>query len=671
MKRTTRNRTLWSCLMQRPGPEDVQSVLTSSLPAALAGSANALLYVLATWPSFSAPFLTVWCAASLSTNIYTAIRSNRARSVKVERVSRRAARRLLMFVVLLAAPWGVLAAITVLHGTQFDLLMMTIVCAGNMAGASFMLHRTLLACTAYYLVILVPMSVTFLVFNADEFWPVVVYGLLFGSFLITSSRKTGEIARQRDSSVAELSKMLSELETAYQTISELAFFDPVTDLPNRKAFLRRLDEVSTRAIESGEGFAFLMLDLDRFKNVNDTLGHAVGDRLLARIAERLRMEAGPDDMLARLGGDEFALLLTTLPDPEELGTFATGIIAHLNAPTTIDNRQLFPGVSIGGARYPVDAVDSRMLLRCADIALQRAKDTGRGRFVLFDEGIKVEMDRRDWIETELRIALSKGHLHVAYQPQIRIQGEKMVGAEALVRWTHPSAGSIAPDEFLSVAAERGLISGVTRSVVASVARDMSSWRRAGLACGKISINLHPLDLRSPADLLGCLQAFAEDRISPRNVILEVPEGCIVGRGTESAPLVLDALSEHGYEISLDDFGAGFASLSHLQRLPISEIKIDRSFIAGLTSNAADRAIVSAAGEIARVMELRVIAEGVETHEQRRALERLGIEIAQGFYWSKPLDQREFEAVLRGNGLVSNGRFDEGPERAGHLSPSLP
>jgi diguanylate cyclase len=649
-------RTVWSGLMQRPGPEDVASVLSSSLHAALAGSCNAVLYLLATWPSFSGSFLALWCAGTLAINAFSAHRSFRARSVKVTRVSRRAARRLLMFVVLLALPWGVLGAATVLHGSEFDLFTTMIVCAGNMAGASFMLHRTLLACTLYYLVILIPLSVTFLMLDAGRFWPIVTYGIFFGCFLVASSKKTGEVARQRDSSLAELSETVRELETAYQTISALAYVDPVTDLPNRKAFLRRLDEVSTSAIETGEGFAILMLDLDRFKNVNDTLGHPVGDRLLAQIAERLRSETRPEDMLARLGGDEFALLVTSPLAPQDLEAMALRIIVHVNMPATIDNRQLFPGVSIGGARYPIDAADSRMLMKCADIALHRAKDTGRGRFVLFDDGIRFQMDRRDWIESELKTALSKGQLHMCYQPKVRIRDEALAGAEALVRWTHSSVGTIAPDEFLSVAAERGLMSRVTRAVVARVARDIGEWRRAGLACGRISINLHPLDLKSPTDLLGCLQPLAEDPALLRDVILEVPEGCIVGRGADSTPLVLDSLSERGFEISLDDFGAGFASLSHLQRLPISEIKIDRSFIAGLTSSAADRAIVSAAGEIARVMKLRVIAEGVETHEQLRALERLGIETAQGFYWSKPVDRQGFEALLRQGLSGTQARF---------------
>lgn len=645
-----RVRGLLSGIVQRPSPEDVASVIASSNSAVLVGSANAVLYVLATWPSFSPVLLTVWCASLLLINGLIFKRSRHARTITISHVSRRTARKLVILVVALALPWGVLAGLALRYGSDFDQTMAIIVCAGNLAGASFMLHRVLMACLAYYLAILVPMIVSSLAVDAERFWPIGAYGVLFGCFLVFSSRRNGDAARQHDNSVKQLSRTVRELETAYETISKLAFFDILTGLPNRKGFLQGLDDAMEAAAQTRRGFAILMLDLDRFKNVNDTLGHHYGDRLLAVVAERLTANLGKDDVLARLGGDEFAIIVHSARAPEDLEALALRLVGAVNHPAMVGKHEVYPATSIGGARYPEDSETSQQLLMHADISLNRAKETGRGCFVLFDDVIQMELDRRNWIEAELRLALDQRGIDMAYQPKVDLASGRIVGAEALVRWSHAEAGEIAPDEFLSVAAERGLITRMTRCIVMRVAEDLSGWRRAGLDVGKVAMNLHPLDLKSPADLMGCLDLFASEYVRPEDLILEITEGSIVGRGTDSTPLLLDSLTERGFELSLDDFGTGYASLSHLLKMPVREIKVDRSFIRGLMRSQADRAIISAAVEIARLMQLRIVAEGVESMEQAIALRALGISEAQGYYWSGPLDAAEFELIVRHGGF---------------------
>ncbi|MEM8572584.1 MAG: EAL domain-containing protein [Pseudomonadota bacterium] len=632
--------------LERPIPQDVASLLIKSRSAVVLSLINAALVATVVSDGLGQTTMALWLGGSALIFAVVGAFAYRAGPPKVPRITPRVLRGLHVGAIAMALPWGVLCILALSLGGPAEQVVAMVVCAGTMAGSALVLLRVIRVAATFYLAMLLPCAAACLAANADHLWPIPVSLSLFGVYLLAAANTAGTKARERDISAADARRTVVELETAYETISKLAFFDITTDLPNRKGFVQRMDDLMEGGEDARPAFALFMLDLDRFKNVNDTLGHHVGDRLLAIVAERLRSQIDDDDMLARLGGDEFAVLVTSAHTPEALEALALKLVTCLNSPATIGSHEVYPGTSIGGARYPDDAGDSGDLMKHADIALHRAKESGRGCFVLFDESIRGEIARRDWIESELKTALASGQLRVAYQPKYDLLTGEVLGAEALVRWTHPLEGPIEPGEFLSVAAERGLIYRVTCSIVTEIARDLAAWRREGVDIGKIAMNLHPLDLKSPTDLLASLDSFAADGLDPRALILEVTEGCIVGRGMDCTPMLLDELSERGFEISLDDFGTGYASLSHLFKMPIREIKVDRSFIRGLTRSTTDRAVVSATVEIARELDLQVVAEGVETIEQVEALRALGVHSAQGFFWSGPISPREFEHIAR-------------------------
>ncbi|WP_424932839.1 putative bifunctional diguanylate cyclase/phosphodiesterase [Amaricoccus macauensis] len=637
---------LFASLRAHPSPQDVASVAADSRISALITSANAILFAAAGWSSLEQGFLISWLVLCLMTNVYIAYRSGSAKPSSKPQVSLRTARLLRIFSFVMALPWSILAVAVMGFGTPFDQIMGLVICSGTMAGATFILHRATAACSTFLLTIMGPLLATCLIVDPYHYWPLVLASTIYTYALFRAAGKAAEVARQRDQSVNDSKRTVVELETAYETISKLAFYDINTDLFNRKGFAQALDETMAAVGQQLPGITLLMLDLDRFKNINDTLGHHAGDRLLAVVAERLSVEIDSRDTLARLGGDEFAIIVRSTCDPDELTRLALRLVTAVNRPALIGKHEVYPGTSIGGARYPFDARDSHELLMYADISLNRAKESGRGCFVLFDESIQLEIERRNWIETELRAAMDRDQLHMVYQPKVDLASGQIVGAEALVRWTHPTDGPMDPAEFLSIAAERGLIAGMTRSIAARIAADLEDWQRRGITFGKIAMNLHPLDLRSPNELLGCIDIFASEHISPDDLILEITEGAIVGRGTDGTPMLLDMLNERGFELSLDDFGTGFASLSYLLKMPVREIKVDRGFIRGMLVSQADRAVIAAAVEIANVMDLHVVAEGVETGEQAAALRALGVHSGQGYHWSGPLEKTDLEALIR-------------------------
>ncbi len=636
-------------LRARPSVEEMATVVSKSRAGAAVSAINAAIFTLATWSSLGGAFQFWWCCVVVLLSSHVALRSRRAESHVVGKVSARAARRLVGFSILMAAPWGLLSMVSFGVGTSFDRLMILCVCTGMTAGATFILYRTLAACLAYYATVLVPLCAACLLADPAGLWPVALYSLVFGGYLACFAANIGLAGRERDASVAALSSTVAELEKAHQRISHLAFFDTVTGLPNRSAYTERLAREVETAAAGGKGFAVLMLDLDRFKTVNDTLGHDFGDRLLGLVGRRLSDRLRPEDMLARLGGDEFAIIVPGVDRRSFLHDLAARLIDALSEPAWLDGRQVFPGTSVGMACYPENGTTAEDILLKADIALNRAKELGRGQFVVFDNSLRARLTAEDWLAGELRQALCRQEIRMQYQPKIDISTGRMFGAEALVRWTHAEEGPIAPDRFLPVAAERGLLPQLTRVVIDQVCRDMLQWRRDGVEVGKIAINIHPSDLMAPVELLANLKSIVSRGICPKDVVLEVTEGCFVGGGSDTAPIILDAINDLGFDISLDDFGMGYASLSHLRKLPVSEIKIDRSFVTGLCENRHDRAIVAATIEIARGMGLRLVAEGVETAAQRDLLLELGAGFGQGYLWSKSVPPEELAVFAATSG----------------------
>ncbi|MEM8838384.1 MAG: EAL domain-containing protein, partial [Pseudomonadota bacterium] len=584
----------------------------------------------------------VWWAITTSFCVHLFFRSKAASKIKVERVSKRAARRLVLLSSLLACPWVFVVFYAVGFGgvDQAHSVLILLACTGMASGGTFMLHRALFAAVSFNTFILGSTLIAAHLGALPQAWMITVFVVVYWVFLGYFAFFAGETASQRDLSVTALSASVKELELAKDKNFRLANIDSVTGLPNRKAFRERLTEEIEEAAREGAVFSVLMMDLDHFKNINDLFGHHAGDELLSVVGDRLSRLVSDNDYVARLGGDEFAILLKGR-DADEAGHHAMECIKALSDPVRIAGQMIHPGGSVGACAYPRHAEEASEILKNADLALHRAKELGRLRCVVFDKVLNARIVDADKVERGLRRALNRGLIRMAYQPKICLETRTIIGAEALVRWRDPDLGPVAPDRFLPIAAERGLLPTLSGRIANLVGKDMTLFRENNADFGKISINVHPVELKSPQLLLNNVEKLSAHGIYAEHLVLEVTEGCFVGRVTEGAPDILDRLAGEGYDMSLDDFGTGHASLSHLRDLPVKEIKIDRTFVNGVCNNDQDRSIVSAISEIAHGMGIRSVAEGVETFEQFEAIRSLGVDMGQGYLWSRPLFARDY------------------------------
>ncbi|HEX4906915.1 MAG TPA: EAL domain-containing protein [Acidimicrobiales bacterium] len=436
---------------------------------------------------------------------------------------------------------------------------------------------------------------------------------------------------------------VTERVEAEDRLAHLARHDPLTDLPNRAALLEDLGRAMARADRRGTAVAVLFLDLDGFKVVNDSLGHAVGDGVLVAAAERVRGVLRAGDLLARLGGDEFTVMLEDLADPSEPVALAERLVQALREPLEIADRRHVVTASIGiavtkpGDRDPID------LLRQADLAMYRAKELGRGRYEVFDQGLARRARRRLDIEAELRVAIEEGQLDLHYQPEIDISLDRVVGMEALVRWRHPVRGLLLPGEFIDVAEESDMILGLGRLVLDRACETAADWeRRFGPDAPQMSVNVSPRQLHDPG-FIGDVSAILERHsLEPARLRLEITESVLVDA---VVPEVLSELQRMGVHVAVDDFGTGYSSLSYLDRLPVDVVKIDRAFLLPVLT-ADDRApVVEAALALGRSLGLAVVAEGVETPSHVALLLRLGCHRAQGFFFGRPVPMQAAERFL--------------------------
>lgn len=607
---------------------------------------NALLFTVARWNTLGGPSLAIWCAVTLAICLFVFVKSWRARHVRVERVSRRASRQLCFTTFLLALPWGVLSAGFLPIGREYDQLLILIVCSGMFSGAALMLQRTLAAMLIFVVTVNLGVIAGCIISGFPSSSLLILYDLIVASWLTYAAFSAGQTARERDRMLKRLSRANGELEAANRKISSFAYIDALTGLPSRKAFSEAIERDIAAAHRDGHRYSVLMLDLDNFKNVNDSFGHQFGDELLSVTGWRIAELLDPQSTVARLGGDEFAVLapLDETHDPQHL---AWRLIEAVTKPVEFGGRRVVPGTSVGIAILPDHAASPTELLSNADAALRQAKDMGKGRIVVYDTGLGLELDRARMIARELKKALEEDSLDVHYQPKFDLQSGAICGVEALVRWFHPDLGELTPDQFLPVAVERGTMQQLSAFIFRRVAEDMHAWREAEVDIGKVAININPVDLKAPEHLMRMIDSLGESGATPGDIVLEITEGCFVGRGTEAAPDILEAIAQKGHELSLDDFGTGHAALTHLLSLPVNEIKIDRSFIAAVDRSQSARAIVSAIIAIAKGMGLRSVAEGVETYEQLVVLGELGVNCGQGYYWSPAVPADEIAALVCG------------------------
>ncbi|MHB1290561.1 MAG: putative bifunctional diguanylate cyclase/phosphodiesterase [Sulfuricella sp.] len=443
----------------------------------------------------------------------------------------------------------------------------------------------------------------------------------------------------------ETHKLAEQVQTTKAQLDHLAHHDVLTDLPNRILLQDRLGQAIELARIQGRQLAVMFMDLDQFKHINDSLGHAVGDQLLQSVAQRLVDCVPHSDTVSRQGGDEFVLLLPYIKHAEDAALSAQKMLAALALPHRIDRHDLHIGASIGISIYPDDGEDAETLIKCADSAMYHAKESGRNNYKFFEQSMNVRAVERQSIESGLRRALERQEFVLYYQPKINLQSGAIVGVEALIRWQHPQRGLLSPAQFIAIAEDCGLILPIGRWVLREACNQARAWIQAGLPPIIIAVNTSAPEFRAKDFLENIRATLAETRLEPRYLELELTESILM-RDAESTDSVLHAIADLGVKLAIDDFGTGYSSLSYLRKFPIDTLKIDQSFVNQMTSNPDDAAIVGAVIGMAKSLRLRVIAEGVETPEQYAFLLAQHCDEGQGYYFGRPVVAEALATLLQ-------------------------
>nr|WP_314636755.1 EAL domain-containing protein [uncultured Janthinobacterium sp.] len=424
------------------------------------------------------------------------------------------------------------------------------------------------------------------------------------------------------------------IKESQEKLDHMAHHDPLTALPNRLLFHDRLQHALLRAARDREQLAILFIDLDRFKNVNDTLGHHVGDELLQKVAGQLTARLREGDTLARLGGDEFIVLLERIDGEYGATQVAEKLVTMFEQPFTVADHELFVTCSVGISLYPDDALDLNMLIRNADVAMYQAKARGRNGYRFYAPSMTGEGVERLRLETFLRRSIEKNEIFLNYQPQVEIDTGRLVGVEALVRWNHPELGLVPPARFIPLAEDSGFINQLGKWVLDEACRQMMRWQAQGLRVPKMAVNLSVKQFERGSIAGMVADILQETGLEPQRLQLEVTESVIMNTG--DALGFINDLHAIGVGLAIDDFGTGYSSLAYLKQLPVQTLKIDRSFIKDISTDVNDEAIAIAIIQLGKSMQLSVIAEGVETEEQAAFLLRHGCKLAQGYFYSRPV-----------------------------------
>jgi diguanylate cyclase (GGDEF)-like protein/PAS domain S-box-containing protein len=438
-----------------------------------------------------------------------------------------------------------------------------------------------------------------------------------------------------------------DVSAARALTERLAYFaqhDSLTDLPNRMLLNDLLMQALLTAKRHGSVLAVLYLDLDRFKHINDSLGHAVGDLLLQAVALRLTQCVRASDTVCRLGGDEFVIVLSEVSHPEDAAVCAENVLQSLRLPMVIDGHEVHVSSSIGIAIFPGDGDEVEVLLKNADSAMYEAKGSGRDNYQFYRRDLNSGASERQLLETSLRYAVAGDELELHFQPIMNLATGGCSGVEALLRWRHATRGLLAPSEFMSIAEESRLIVPIGRWVLAEACRHAKEWQQGRTTQLRLCVNVSAVELRSKEFAAGVAEILAQTGFDPGFLELEITETFLM-QESKATDLVLQSLKRLGVKLALDDFGTGYSSLSHMRRFPVDTLKVDRSFVRELITDAADAGVVSAVIQMGKSLHMRVVAEGVETKEQVLFLRERACEEAQGFYFSRPINAAEFSDSL--------------------------
>ena len=468
---------------------------------------------------------------------------------------------------------------------------------------------------------------------------------------------TGAVMIFHDVSVARASSV---------EMSHLAHHDFLTDLPNRMLFYDRLTQAVSLAFRQDKQLAVLFVDLDRFKRINDSLGHEVGDKVLQSVARRLVTCVRRTDTVSRLGGDEFVILLSQVQREEDAAVTARKIIRAVAAPHTINDKSVDVNVSIGVSTYPSDGLDAKNLMNKADTAMYEAKQRGRNNYQFFRPDMQERLEDRQLLEGDLRYALGRNELLLHYQPKLDLQTGQITGMEALVRWVHPRRGMISPGQFVPIAEECGLMQHIGRWVLQEACGQTRAWSESGLGIVPIAVNVSAAEFRDGDFLSGVRTVLIATGVRPSDLELELTESVLM-QDAESTVRTLGALKAMGVRLAIDDFGTGYSSFTYLRRFPVDVLKLDQSFVQEITTDKEDATIVSAMINLGKSLKIGVIAEGVETRAQLRFLQCHECTQGQGYYFGRPVAAEQAAKLLEAStrGEVSGNDF---PDSADLFSP---
>jgi diguanylate cyclase (GGDEF)-like protein len=462
---------------------------------------------------------------------------------------------------------------------------------------------------------------------------------LFGILLVTAFNvwlMAGDLRR----TLARLNSENERLRDSMARIDLLVHHDSLTGLPNRLLARDRFEQAVAMAQRNGYRVALVFLDLDDFKTVNDSLGHATGDQLLCQVARRIAGVVRASDTVSRQGGDEFLMVLSSLTDAESAVTTAMKIIEVLSAPFEMNGLEMSVTCSLGIALYPDHGVDFDTLLKNADVAMYRAKDSGRNAFRFYEAEMLGDIVDSLHLVSGIRSALTRGEFRLHYQPQYELKTGRIIGAEALVRWQHPELGLVPPGKFIPIAERSGLINGIGAWVLKEACRQAKQWHQAGLTQLVVSVNVSPVQFRRHEIEREVVDALTAANLSPGSIELELTESLLLAESSHLSPL-LSRLRALGVRISIDDFGTGYSNLGYLKRFEVQRLKIDQSFVRHMMDDSNTEGIVRAIIEMAHILKLELVAEGIEDLPTLQRLTELGCEFGQGFYWSAALPPEEF------------------------------
>lgn len=633
---------------QPHNPDHFESILRAT-PAAMVGHVvNTTIAVVAFLKVHDAFELAVWAAGSYGIAIYILYRRLRARPASRPVYSQAASRRLegraVQFGILLALPWAYLAIRYLGAVPQPAETILISLGVGMAASGAVLLAPIERSAVAYMTSILAPTAFTcFFLLDRSQYGLLGCLAVSYWLFLLALIGTTNQLFRGKSKAVEQLTIALEETHAARARTEHIALHDSLTGLPNRRAFLHRLNGAVMSSSATGcASWAVLLLNLDRFKMVNDTLGHSFGDGLLQQVAERLRLCIRPGDLLARLGGDEFSIVAEQVHHIGDVEAIALRMLEELERPFTVLNHSVSVGVSIGIAAPLSFDTGSEQIMRCADLALNEAKSAGRNGFKVFELEMQDRMVARSSVEMGLREAIRKGELELYYQPIYELANLRLARFEALIRWRHPTKGLLSPSDFLPVAEEIGLISEIGAWVAREACRQAMLWPSDIL----VAVNLSPLQVNHTHVVEMVKRALKESRLPPERLELEITETALLSESHQTKQK-LEQLKELGVGFSMDDFGTGYSSLSYLATFPLDGIKIDKAFIAGLAIRNENAEIMRAMLELAKALNRTTTVEGIETFAQLGAAQLLGATYGQGYYFSPPVPAAFVQQLIEG------------------------